>query len=83
MVGKGHQPIVDEHRKAMNDVARLLDGIFAGYGFTLLVFEFEDGEGKQGRMNYISNAERDDMIIAMKEFIANHEGRTADSGAQH
>jgi hypothetical protein len=37
-----------------------------GYGFGLLVFSF--GEG--GNMFYTSNAQREDMIRAMQEFIA-------------
>ena len=36
-----------------------------GWGFTLLLFSF--GEG--GSTFYISNAQRADMIEAMKEFI--------------
>lgn len=36
-------------------------------GFALLMFDF--GEG--GNMTYTSNAEREDMIKAMKELIAN------------
>ena len=40
-----------------------------GYGFNLLIFNF--GEG--GATFYISNAQRDDMIKAMKEFIAKQE----------
>lgn len=40
-----------------------------GYGFNLLVFNY--GEG--GAMFYISNAERSDMIKAMKEFINKQE----------
>lgn len=38
----------------------------SGYGFSLLIFSF--GEG--GNMFYMSNAERDGVIKAMKEFIA-------------
>lgn len=36
-----------------------------GMGFTLLMFDF--GEG--GNMFYISNAQRDDVIKSMQEFI--------------
>ena len=36
-----------------------------GYGFSLLIFSF--GEG--GNMFYTSNAQREDMIRAMQEFI--------------
>jgi hypothetical protein len=37
-----------------------------GYGFTLLLFSFGPG----GHMFYTSNANRDDMVRAMREFIA-------------
>lgn len=37
-----------------------------GYGFNLLIFTL--GEG--GNMFYCSNAQREDMIRAMQEFIA-------------
>lgn len=39
-------------------------------GFCLLVFDF----GEEGRMNYASNANRHDVVAAMKEFIAKMEG---------
>jgi hypothetical protein len=39
-----------------------------GFGFTLLIFSYEPGP-----MFYISSAERDGMIAAMREFIAKHE----------
>lgn len=42
-----------------------------GYGFSLLMFNF----GKKGNMFYISNAERSDMLKAMKEFIKVQKGR--------
>jgi hypothetical protein len=50
-----NSPIEAQHRKAMNDVAAILDSIFLGYGFALLVFPLN---GAEGRMNYISNTER-------------------------
>lgn len=38
-----------------------------GYGFCLLLFPFGKGEGN--RMQYISNANREDIVQAMKEWI--------------
>lgn len=67
--------IEEQHRKVMNEVAHLLDQCFKGFGFTLLVFDW----GDKGRMNYISNARREDMLTAMREFIAKHEGRAHDA----
>lgn len=73
-------PISPKYRGAMNALARVLDKALNGkarpkkVGFVLLTFEFgiEDGSG---RVNYISNADRRDMIVAMKEWLARAEGR--------
>jgi hypothetical protein len=67
-----HREIEQRHHKSMNDVASLMTKIFKGYGFALFIFPFD---GDSGRMNYISNAAREDMLVALKEFIANNEGR--------
>jgi hypothetical protein len=40
-----------------------------GYGFALLIFSF----GEEGDMFYTSNAQRQDICNAMREFIAKHE----------
>jgi len=42
--------------------------------FALLIFEFG---AEKGQSDYISNADRKDMITAMKEFIAQAEGMSA------
>ena len=39
-----------------------------GFGFALLIFSYEPGS-----MFYISSADRESMIAAMREFIAKHE----------
>lgn len=66
-------PIEAEVRAQMNAIGEVIgEALPDGYGFTLLVF----GLGKhEGRMNYISSADRADMLAAMKELIANFEGR--------
>lgn len=51
----------------MRELAKLLDNYFKPMGFALLVFPL--GDAKDGRMNYISNAQRPDMVKAMEEFI--------------
>jgi len=79
------QPIQEAYRKKMNELARVLDEYFNGLkkggertvGFALLVFDF--GCPKGARTNYISNAERSEMLESMKEFIARAEGRIRDS----
>lgn len=79
----GEQPIEQQFREQMRAIADVLNEVFNGKlkghdrttGFALLVFPF----GDTGRTNYISNAERKDMLNAMKEFIARAEGRILDS----
>lgn len=56
----------------MREIGEILNTILPdGWGFNLLIFNF----GKNGSMFYISNAERESMIEAMKEFIKNQEGK--------
>lgn len=82
-----HQPIQREVREKANELGRFLDEYLNGpklpllptggarkWGFALLVFKL-GGPTDGDRMNYISNAERADMLVAMKEFIARAEGR--------
>lgn len=78
-------PIEARFRKSMNAVARAIDEAFNGrrkpnrkptVGFVLLVAEFGKIEG--GRVNYISNGEREDMIAMLREYLARVEGRYSD-----
>lgn len=73
-----HGPMDEEIRKVGNDVGKIIGSVLPpGYGFALLIF----GTGESaGRMNYISNANRDDMLAALKELIARFEGRYNDQG---
>jgi hypothetical protein len=69
-----HDPIREEHRIAMQNFAKVMDEFFnpsgeSKVGFALLCFDFGTG----GYMNYISNAGRPEMLIAMKEFIARNQ----------
>jgi hypothetical protein len=78
--GLGDAPIEDKYRRKMNALARTLDEWFNGeskgkdreVGFVLLVFEFGD---KPGRANYISNADRADVVTLLKEQLARFEGQ--------
>ena len=71
------EPIEPEFIAAMNALAEVLDTTFnrgaaAGertVGFVLLTFKF----GDEGRVNYISNAEREGVVTAMKSFLARAE----------
>jgi hypothetical protein len=65
----------DQIESALRDLAQLIKpGVPPGFGFTLLLFSYGRtglrGEGKAGSLFYISSAQRDDMIKAMREFIA-------------
>lgn len=70
-----HQPIEPKYLAQMQDIGRLItkalnpSGVKKDkVGFALLVFDL--GSDK-GRMNYLSNAKREDMVVALKEFISN------------
>lgn len=77
-------PIQAQYREGMNALANFLDEHFNGgrdpkrIGFVLLMAEFGKIEG--GRVNYISNGERSDMIAMMKEWLARAEGRYQEGG---
>jgi hypothetical protein len=64
-----------EVEAALRKIAQLVKPeVPQGFGFTLLIFSYDKtglpGEGAAGSLFYISTADRDDMIQAMKEFIA-------------
>jgi len=81
----GDAPILTDNRKQMKQVARLLDNIFNGEsealplknGFILMVFPFSE---HGGRCNYISNAQRDDVVVMLKEQLARFEGQPEQVG---
>jgi len=60
-----HSDIEEAHLAVMKALGALLRTQFPQHGFALLVFDFNS----PGRMNYISNAQRNDMIHALKELI--------------
>lgn len=74
------QPIEPHMTEVMNDIGHILGNAIRetglDYGFALFVFPF--GEGESHRINYISNAQRADMLATLKEFIARAEGRYAE-----
>jgi hypothetical protein len=78
----GDAPIEPRLIKLMNIVAATLDVTFNGdnkgddrkNGFILLVFPFDEVDG-DGRCNYISNAERHDVVVMLKEQIKRFEGQ--------
>jgi hypothetical protein len=74
----GDAPIDPQYAETMNALALGIDKILNGKvgnktnGFVLLVFPFE---GHEGRCNYISNAERKDIVVLLKEQLARFEGQ--------
>lgn len=57
-------------REALQRIGKELRDIEpAGLGFALLVFDFGPG----GNLAYVSNARREDMLRAMREFIEKNE----------
>jgi hypothetical protein len=79
-----HQPIIEEQRALMNVLAEVLDQQFNGkgqpkkVGFALLVYNLGENLTGTGRINYIGNGNREDVLVALKELIARWEGRYAE-----
>lgn len=68
----------DAKKEALDEVFNPgLHGKARKVGFALLVFDFDCPPG--ARTNFISNAARNDMLNAMKEFIARAEGKISDA----
>jgi hypothetical protein len=80
-------PIIEDQREMMNGIARALDQGFNGdargkdrkVAFVLLTAPFNTTDG---RVNYISNGERSDIITMMKELLARFEGRYDEKGGR-
>ncbi len=74
-----------DHQSRMNDLAVFIDGLLNGdqmgkdpkVGFVLLCFDFDKAD--RSRMNYISNGQRPDIIVALKELVARFEGRVVET----
>ena len=79
----GEAPIEDAYREKMNELAHLVDRFFNGslsgedreVGFVLMVFDFKMHRGDDSRCNYISNANRSDVVKLLKEQIKRFEGQ--------
>lgn len=64
------EPIRPEVAAEMKDIGKAIaNELPPGFGFALFVFDF----GGKGHISYMSNAQRPDMLRALKEFIANAE----------
>lgn len=64
-------PVPDNIKKKLNDIGGIIgESLPEGWGFGLLIFQF----GAKGTMAWITNGGREDMILAMKDFIAQYGG---------
>jgi hypothetical protein len=78
-VDHGHGPITPEYRDQMQALAQAIDIMFNGdtkgldrkVAFVLLTANF--GQVAGGRVNYISNGQRDDIVTMMKELVGRFE----------
>lgn len=70
------ETVAEDLEAPMQSLAEVIRETVAPYGFALLVFSLDDDSGD--RMNYVSNAMRDDICVAMRQFIAAHEERLFD-----
>lgn len=66
-------PIPDDIRGVMNGIGHMIDEAIEDHadrkmGFMLMVFDYGTG----GRMSYISNSKREDILKALQEFIEKH-----------
>jgi hypothetical protein len=76
----GDAPIEDRYRDQMRALAQGLEQVLNGdakgddrhTGFCLMVFPLK---GFDGRANYISNAERADIVILLKAQLRRFEGQ--------
>lgn len=83
-------PIQHEQRAMMNAIANHLDQLLNGeappppqvwekrIGFVLLTTYF--GQIEDGRVNYISNGERADIVAMLREILARFEGQPITKG---
>lgn len=75
----GDGPVEARYQAQMKKVARWVDRRFnepysgnkRKVGFVLLVFPFDD---HGGRCNYMSNANREDVIVLLREQLARFQG---------
>lgn len=80
----GDGPVQADYVDKMKGLARAIDDLFNGpigsqkkTGFILMVFPFND---HAGRCNYMSNADRKDVVVLLKEQLARFSGQPDISG---
>ena len=78
-------PIERQHHASMNALADVIDDVLNGNGPRKVVFALlvaETGGAENARVNYISTADRSDMLSMMREFIARAEGAVSGPAGQ-
>lgn len=70
-------------KDVMQAIAKALDESLNGRegkktGFVVLLFPLDQPEGS--RTNYVSNCDRKDIVVALKEVVARFEGQALQSG---
>ncbi len=57
--------------KRTNEIAGKVRSMLPkGFGFIVMIFPFGTGESDEPVMNYASNAQREDVLGVLREFIA-------------
>lgn len=80
-----HDPISPDTQKFYAGLAGILDQAFNSdgkkrVGFALLTYNFGENISGTGRVNYIGNGTRADVLVALKELVARWEGRYSEPG---
>lgn len=74
---------MNDTTKLMQEIARVVNRALnpngdAPNGFVLLVFPADGPEGQ--KTNYVSNCDRKEILVAMKEVVARFEGQPYQTG---
>ena len=77
-----------EIQETMQTLASTLDTLLNGpakgadrkVGFALLTYNMGEDLSGTGRINYVGNGEREDVLTALKELVARWEGRYSTEG---
>ena len=79
------EPISEIYRESMNELCRIIDDAFnrpgkpKTIGFALLMYNFGEDIKGTGRVNYIGNGRREEVLTALKELVARWEGRYSET----
>lgn len=87
-----HGPIEKDMHDFMNGLAKALDdilnpgwdkGVNRKIGFALLTYHFGENIEGTGRINYIGNGSRPEVLVGLKELVARWEGRHPEEAGQN